>query len=176
MQFSDATSLRKYAWVILSWLLKGASAMPQTYRALDVAKWFIAWADANEADLSNMKLQKLLYYAQGLHLAAYDTPLFQDSIQAWSHGPVVASVYHQYKSAQSADLSLAGDADFTFESFDDETNQFFIGVWKTYGGIATWKLREMSHQELPWLDFFQPEVRDIEIPMESIKSYFKSLV
>jgi len=35
------------------------------YPAKTVAKWFIAWAEAEGEELSNLKLQKLLYYAQG---------------------------------------------------------------------------------------------------------------
>ncbi len=40
------------------------------YDALTIAKWFVAFAEANEADCSNLKLQKLLYFAQGHYLAA----------------------------------------------------------------------------------------------------------
>ena len=47
---------------------KAAGPTPP-YLALTIAKWFVAWAEANEAELSNLKLQKLLYYAQGYHLA-----------------------------------------------------------------------------------------------------------
>nr|WP_293017994.1 type II toxin-antitoxin system antitoxin SocA domain-containing protein [Moorena sp. SIO3I8] len=38
-----------------------------------------------------MKLQKLLYYAQSLHLALYDQPLFDEEIQAWRSGSCVSS-------------------------------------------------------------------------------------
>jgi uncharacterized phage-associated protein len=45
----------------------------------DVAKYFLAQASEDAGDLiSNLKLQKLVYYAQGFHLALYDTPLFPE--------------------------------------------------------------------------------------------------
>lgn len=47
--------------------------------------------------VDNLKLQKLLYYCQGIHLKVVDTPLFNDVIEAWRYGPVVPSVYHKYK-------------------------------------------------------------------------------
>ena len=56
------------------------------YPAQTVAKWFIAWAEAEGEELSNLKLQKLLYYAQGHFLAERQGLLFSDQIQAWSHG------------------------------------------------------------------------------------------
>lgn len=50
--------------------------MGDPYSALTIAKWFVAWAEAEEDELSNLKLQKLLYYAQGHYLACYGRPLF----------------------------------------------------------------------------------------------------
>ena len=70
--------------------------------AENVAKWFLirnATEEENGADgISNLKLQKLLYYAQGCTLALKNAPLFDDPIVAWQHGPVVESIYHKYKS------------------------------------------------------------------------------
>lgn len=42
--------------------------------------------------MTNMKLQKMLYYQQGLHLAYFGTPLFDEDLEAWMYGPVVPSV------------------------------------------------------------------------------------
>ena len=47
--------------------------------------------------ISPLKLQKLLYYCQGIHLAAYDCPLFDEDIEAWEHGPVVVSIWYKYR-------------------------------------------------------------------------------
>ena len=49
-------------------------------------------------DLTNMKLNKLLYFAQGYYLKKYGRPLFDNAIEAWEHGPVVPEVYSAYKS------------------------------------------------------------------------------
>lgn len=74
--------------------------MTDTYVATTTAKWFVDWANAEDAELSNLKLQKLQYYAQGHHLAVYGQPLFADKIQAWSYGPVVPEVYHPVQGLQ----------------------------------------------------------------------------
>ncbi len=63
------------------------------YPVLAIAKWFVAWAEAEQEELSNLKLQKLLYYAQGHHLAEGRGPLFTESIEAWAHGPVAPRAY-----------------------------------------------------------------------------------
>ncbi|MGA8142178.1 MAG: type II toxin-antitoxin system antitoxin SocA domain-containing protein, partial [Desulfobaccales bacterium] len=66
---------------------------------VDVAKYFLSLTDEESGELiSNLKLQKLVYYAQGFHLVFYDTPLFSERIEAWTYGPVVPDLYHEYKS------------------------------------------------------------------------------
>lgn len=44
-----------------------------------------------------MKLQKLLYYVQGFHIAVFNRPLFNEDIEAWMYGPVVPAVYEYYQ-------------------------------------------------------------------------------
>ena len=66
--------------------------------AHDVARYFVSLVDEEAGDsITNLKLQKLLYYAQGVNLALNDVCLFPDPIEAWTHGPVVPNVYRAYK-------------------------------------------------------------------------------
>ena len=61
----------------------------------DVANYFLSLCDEDAGDLiSNLKLQKLVYYAQGFHLAISGEPLFDEKIMAWEHGPVIPQLYH----------------------------------------------------------------------------------
>ena len=62
--------------------------------ARTAALYLLSKQDSEEPDISNLKLLKLLYYAQGTFLALYGRPLFNESIEAWLHGPVVPDVYH----------------------------------------------------------------------------------
>lgn len=149
------------------------------YPAATIAKWFIAWSEADEtgeADLSNLKLQKLLYYAQGNYLATNEgNPLFDDRIEAWSHGPVIPAVYHEYKRFGRGAVCLERDDPFEWDDIDADTTQFLIDVWDRYGGLAPWKLRNMTHSEAPWVDTFRNDELHIEIPRESLLRYFSSL-
>ena len=66
--------------------------------AIDIAAYFVELAsNINENDLTNLKLQKLLYFAQGKYLSKYNAPLFKEEIEAWFLGPVVREVYEEYK-------------------------------------------------------------------------------
>lgn len=152
-----------------------ASAAP-LYEALTIAKWFVSWARSNDADLSNLKLQKLLYYAQGYHLAIARRALFGDAIQAWSHGPVVKDVYHQFKRFGSGDVELEpGDA-FDWDHVDPETTQFLMDIWDKFGGIAAWRLRNMTHAEAPWREHFEEGSKNVEIPLDTLERHFGSVI
>lgn len=63
-----------------------------------VADYFLTLGDPEAGDsISNIRIQKLLYYAQGVHLATTNEPLFDDPIEAWRFAPVVPDVYHRFK-------------------------------------------------------------------------------
>jgi len=144
------------------------------YPALTIAKWLIAWAEAQEEELSNLKLQKLLYYAQGYHLCERGAPLFSDQIQAWSHGPVVPQVYHQFKSSGNSSIELPPDDPFTWDEVDPVTADFLSRVWNTYGGYSAGRLRNMTHEERPWREHWREDERGTQIPVEEIQEYFTS--
>ena len=142
------------------------------HRALDVAKWFLAHnreiMDAEDSEyISNLKLQKLLYYAQGTFLAVTDRPLFYDPIVAWKHGPVVESVYRIY--SPNGANGIVFDEAFDNSAFSKEENELLTQVYDVFGQYSAWKLRDMTHQETPWLTTPQSE----EISREKIKNYFK---
>lgn len=143
------------------------------YTANEVAKWFLdkdrEMAFFDETDgISNLKLLKLLYYAQGAHLSRYGTPLFDDEIMHWLHGPVIPEIYHKYKSFKSNPIVF--EEEFVREEeFDPRTNELLENVFENMGIYSAWYLRDLTHQERPWLESTQGEV----IPIELIKDYFE---
>jgi len=145
------------------------------HTALTVAKYFISRQDRSAGDLlSHLKLQKLMYYAQGYWVGHFgvEQPLFNESIQAWKHGPVVKSVYHEYskysnKPIPHIDRPLA---------LTETTGKYLDEIYRTKGKYSAWALREQTHREAPWLDNFQPNVTNKVIPLEDIHAFFAPLV
>lgn len=147
------------------------------HAASAIANWLLMWADGQGDEdggvgLSNLKLQKLLYYAQGHHLGKYGEALFADPIEAWAHGPVVKSEYHRLKGYGNGliDVDSVVDDDFDWGDYRD-VEQHLIAVWNTYGGYEAWALREMTHREAPWLDAFNGE-RNVCISEDALRSFF----
>lgn len=139
--------------------------------AADIAKYFISLGnDEDSGDLiSNLKLQKLLYYAQGVHLAIHGEPLFREQLKAWAHGPVVPDVYREYSQYGSGDIP---PQEIDYEIFSDSERELMNEVFSVFGQFSAWKLRNMTHDEPPWKN---TEGNSI-ISHEALKEYFSSQV
>jgi uncharacterized phage-associated protein len=140
--------------------------------ARDVAQFFIMKGlDDEESGISNLKLQKLLYYAKGFHQAIFDEPLFPEKLWAWTHGPVVPDVYQEYKKYGRGPITEL-EYDPT-PKLDEDQTELLNEVWSVLGQFSAWKLRDMSHNEKPWLDH---EKDASMIEDEELSAYFKTRV
>ncbi len=140
--------------------------------ASEVSKFFLKLSQPEIGDIiTNLKLQKLLYYAQGFNLAINETPLFDEQIIAWEHGPVVESVYQEYKSFGSNALPQPDDFNPNDIFLENEID-LILEVNQVFGQFSAWKLRNMTHSESPWLS----TIRNNEITHEKLKEYFKTQV
>lgn len=138
----------------------------------DVANYFIAITSEDAGDaMSNLKVQKLVYYAQGFHLALYGKPLFDEEIEAWLHGPVVPSLYHTYKDYKANPLPPPEGLDI--DTIPSNVRELLDDVYNVYGQYSAWKLRQMTHDEPPWRDHYK-EGESCVIPMPAMTEFFKS--
>lgn len=143
------------------------------YKASDIAKVLIKKAECTscgEEFITNMKLQKMLYYQQGFHLAYFGTPLFEEEIEAWMYGPVVPSVYDEYKNNGRNGIQLGFELEFEFENKKEEA--LFNEVFKVYGVYSALGLMNMTHSESPWKSTKIGEGNVIS--KDKIKSFFKT--
>lgn len=142
--------------------------------AMNVASYFLKRekdnSDGEDRGLSNLKLQKLIYYSQGFHLAIFGERLFPEKIEAWTHGPVCPEIYHRFKQFGSSPVVF--DEDFEPEKeFNEEQVELLEEVFDVFGQFSAWKLRNMTHEEPPWIQF---EQNAEEISTEIMREYFKT--
>lgn len=116
--------------------------------ASDVAKYVIKVFQECEDPITNLKLQKLLYYIQGWHLGLYDAPVFDDDFQAWIHGPVIPKVFYEYKD-EFPWLPIINQLDAV--SLPLEIELHIEEVLTIYGKDSCWELELRIHKEDPWL-------------------------
>jgi len=138
----------------------------------DVAYYLLHIIDQQEDnnDLSNLKLQKLCYYAQGFHLAIHDQPLFDEEIEAWVHGPVIPELYHRFKSFGRNYIDT-NEIDHHDYKLTKPQKELIDEVFEVFGQYSAWTLRNMTHEESPWRDY---EHRAGVIPQSDMQAYFKT--
>lgn len=137
--------------------------------ARKVADYFLSLVDEEAGDsLTNLKLQKLVYYAQGFSLAMHERQLFPEPIVAWEHGPVVPALYHDVKKHGSEPIPPPAEIDLS--SYSPEERALLDEVYSVYGQFSASKLRRMTHEEPPWLNTSVWQ----EIPIQEMSSFFKT--
>ena len=146
----------------------------KNYRPDQIANYFLTLVNDETGDaISNLKLQKLCYYAQGLAVATRGQPLFTDPVEAWTHGPVVPSLYRRYKDYGANPLSP--QADFSPEVIDAADQGILNDVFAVFGQYSAWKLRDMTHEEAPWKSAYE-RAPGSAISVESLAEYFNNEV
>lgn len=148
--------------------------MPKLYIAKQIAEYFLAKVDEDEGDLiSNLKLQKLCYYAQGIGIAVRAEPMFRERIEAWLHGPVVPDLYRDYREHKSSAIPAIGNLDLNV--YDDADRLILDDVFDFYGQYSASRLRQMTHEEAPWKDAYIDGGNAI-ITLDALKAYFANEV
>jgi len=121
--------------------------------AKNVASYFIRKSSALDEnnDLTNLKLQKMLYYAQAEYIKCHDEKrLFADPISAWAYGPVVENVYDWLKGCGSFTIS-SFDVDLASDIMDEKIRIFLDGIWNKYSKYSAFFLVEQTHMKnSPW--------------------------
>jgi uncharacterized phage-associated protein len=155
------------------------STAPATAR--QVADFVLGEANLVGEFISNLKLQKLLYYAQAWYLANYKKPLFEEDFEAWVHGPVIPELYHEYK-AFSFKPIIKEDLDIkTLEKdLGEETSSYLRECLQAYLPFGAYDLEMMSHNEEPWIiargQCSPEEICDVVITKESMQKFFSSRI
>lgn len=146
--------------------------------AVVIANHFLALAHRDQRPVSPLKLQKLLYFAQGYHLGITGQPLFDEPIEAWKFGPVVASVYREFKQFGSSAI----DGSRAKIAFDDHEplGTFLQRIWTMFKDWNPIALSELSHREGgPWdraVKVAGKMSQHLRIPEEFMIEYFSQFV
>ncbi|MEO5374892.1 MAG: DUF4065 domain-containing protein [Alphaproteobacteria bacterium] len=149
------------------------SSRVQSVSVDSVADYLLMKIDPEAGDsITNMKLQKLLYYCQGWHLAAYGVPLFNASIEAWEHGPVVRGVWGRFSRHGPQSIPPDEARPDRAMAIPEPMRRLIDDVWDRYGEMHAYRLRDMTHEEAPWREVYREDCRDAVIPDEAMRLFF----
>lgn len=111
-------------------------------KILNVANYiFTEYKNIANETIDEMKLHKLLYFSQRECFAIINEPLFEEHLEGWKYGPVSRDV----RMAYTKDGILNAEAEIS-----DEAKYIVNNVIQEYGIFSSWKLSEVSHQEISW--------------------------
>ena len=153
--------------------IEALQATPLATTASEVAAYLLE-IQSDEAAITPLKLQKLLYYAQGYALALFGQRLFPERIEAWPNGPVVPPVYEEFK--RHGREVLPRPADFDVLSVDRRARVAIERTYADFGSVGARTLAAQTHDEAPWKDANATGRPNAEITVSAINSYFASRV
>lgn len=141
--------------------------------AAEVANYIVKRFQEAGDPVTNLKLQKLLYYVQGWHLGLTDEPAFEGRFEAWAHGPVCPDIYHRFKSYRWNPIV----EDVGAPKLDRKLVKHIEEVLEVYGDDSGWQLERRSHREAPWIkarDGLPPDAESTEVVTErSMGKFFR---
>ncbi|MHB1035361.1 MAG: Panacea domain-containing protein [Pirellulales bacterium] len=167
-----------------------------SHSARAVANFFLELAKESEVQLSPMKLQKLVFFAHGWHLAILGTPLINEQVEAWEFGPVIPSLYHSFKAFGNQPISepahnyrIAGgrlhESTPTIPDTPETgpTRALLRKVWEVYSPFTATQLSNVTHQPgTPWRNVVDDckaryglVPKGTDIPTQLIQQYFATL-
>jgi uncharacterized phage-associated protein len=156
------------------------------FSAAAVANEFLHLAHRDGKRISPLKMQKLVYFAHGWYLAITGRPLLAEPIQAWKYGPVIPSLYREFKEfgdspIQFPALAFRQGKGMTTARLDDEGDpqevelprRVIQRVWQQYGKFSASQLSSFTHNEgSPWDTTPDKDELGTVIPDEKIRDYF----
>lgn len=133
--------------------------------------------------MSQLKLQKLLYYCEGYHLAYFDSSVVNEEFEAWMHGPVCPAIFHKYKdqSLIYSDFRYTGSGDPEAALRQSLASEQFDYLNSILSELSTWtgpELEASTHMEKPWLEarvgFGEADRCNVIIKKSTMKDYYKA--
>lgn len=142
------------------------------YDVLDICYYIIKYSNDKDYGVSNLKLQKLLYFIQVWFLINTHRPCFKEKIEAWSFGSVVPEAYKKFSQYACMNILLNHD-DLELDPIISESDKYLINqvIDKFANYTATDLLNLILHQQ-PWLDAYYGDINTITNKM--LLDYFAS--
>ena len=159
------------------------------YGAMEIAQWFLWYNNVQKLEqhddsdnydvyegLTHLKVQKLLYYAEGVFSAITNKNLFNEKIYAWKHGPVIKEVYEEFFINGRNEIEFNDNYLDNVREINKNEKLFSVlqMVYDAYAGYTAWQLREKTHVVGgPWQVTVDNKGMQKEIDKDLIKKYFQ---
>lgn len=155
------------------------------YNVLDIARYVINYCNNNNKHISNLKLQKILYFIQAGFYMNKGSECFEEEIEAWKYGPVIPEVYHEFKQYGSTSIPYISEyLDFSEGIFNckkvtydddiiDDSDKVLINqLIDECNKYTASQLVDITHKQDPWLESYEDGMNNV-IDKLSLQKYFR---
>lgn len=155
------------------------------YNVLDVCRYVINYSNDKNYGISNLKLQKLLYFIQAFFIKCTSDICFREKIEAWEFGPVVPEAYREYKQYGSGNIPRISAyveinneniwnskvREYNSDIIKEDDKQLINMVIDGFADYTATDLVEITHNQSPWIESYVPYMNN-EITPQMLKEYF----
>ena len=138
------------------------------YNVLDICNYIILYCRKKGYEITNLRLQKILYFVQAFFLQETDAPCFNADIEAWDLGPVVPDAYHFFKKFGASPLRV--DNQFILSKILEEDRNRINEVVDLLSSYTTYQLVNITHNQKPWKKNYQ-HYENNKIYIEDMRSF-----
>lgn len=157
------------------------------YSAKAVANKFLELARQEDKQLTQMQIQKLVYISHGFNLALTNEPLIDEDVQAWQYGPVISSLYDEFRGFGNQPITSEATITTIDDNFninntvprinDEQTSQLINAVWNKYKVYSGPNLSDLTHRDgTPWSITLQNNSLRSTINNQVIREYYSNLL
>lgn len=134
--------------------------------AKEFAKQIILRFEEVGLPITNIVLQKLLYYSKGWSLGLHGEPCFPNAIHAWEWGPVVPAVYKVYERDGKKPIEIPEESEI-------QDSHLLDAIVRVYGQMKPFDLSDQTHEEDPWRENYVPGDKEAsKIPDSDLRDFF----
>lgn len=153
------------------------------YEVLTIARYIINYCNEKGYEITNLKLQKLLYFVQAVFLSLLNKPCFKEKIEAWKFGPVVREAYYEFKEYGNREIPpiteyagteyyFAGKmTPFDSSAICESDKELINKVIDTFGKYSASTLVKITHANGPWKEVYAENQNNV-IDSEKLKEVF----
>ena len=159
-----------------------------TYDVREIANLVLDVAETDGRSLTNLDINKIVYFLHGWYMAKTGAPLVRAKIEAWTYGPVFRELYSQFAKFKDKPIrtrAVKRDPD-TLENqvclpnVGHQDREFLMDLARKYSAMRTYDLVELSHAPGgPWHQVYHHKTAinpGMEITDKSIALYFSKQV
>ena len=139
-----------------------------------IAEFLLYLSTREGRPITPMQLLKLAYISHGWMLGLYGKPLTCEAAEAWEYGPVLPSLYHQFKRFKGS--CITHNHAFAPADFDSQESSIMTQVWDAYSGYTGIQLSALTHKPgTPWDITRRDSGAGAVIPNDLIAEHYRKL-